>query len=424
MPDPGSKPPIRTSAAVVVLVALALALFSLSTVETLPVGLLPLIAKDLGVSEAEAGRLVTGYGIVVAVASVPLTHLVRRVPRRALLAWLLILFVVANLVSAATPGYWVLLAARITVALTHSVFWSIVAATAAGLFPPEVRGRVVAGLFSGLSLAGVVGVPAGTWLGQQTGWRVPFLVMSGLGFLALLAVVTLLPPTVGEESHATTGTEPSRRRFLVLMAAIVLVICGVFTGYTYITVFLTEVTGFSQAAVAPLLLASGIAGIAGTVLAGAVVDHWPRGTLVLAVGLLTATMFGLYAFGGTAFLAVCLMALLGFAMSSMTTALQNRILHVAPGSTEMASAAGSAVFNVGIAGGSFLGGFLLTTGPGVRGAVLVGGLLGACAVAVLLAEPRAPGTRHSAPPPGNRRGMRRSSTAAVTEAGGHGGGIG
>ncbi|MFF4832050.1 MFS transporter [Streptomyces sp. NPDC001315] len=394
MPQTGKTPPISPSAAVIVVVALALALFSLSTVETLPVGLLPLIAEDLGVSRTEAGRLVTGYGLVVAVASVPLTHLVRRIPRRALLAWLLVLFVAANLVSAATPGYWVLLAARITVALTHSVFWSIVAATAAGLFSPEVRGRVVAGLFSGLSLANVVGVPAGTWLGQQTGWRVPFLVMSAFGFLALLAVVTLLPSTTGEESHATTGTEPSRRRFLVLMAANALVICGVFAGYTYITVFLTEVTGFSQAAVAPLLLAAGVAGVAGTALAGTVVDRRPRGTTVLTVALLAATMFGLYVFGGSAVPTVCLVALLGFSMASMITALQNRILRVAPGSTEIASAVGSAVFNVGIAGGSFLGGLLLSTGPGVRGAVLVGGLLGACAVAVLLAEPWA--ARHEA----------------------------
>ncbi|MFF9624942.1 MFS transporter [Streptomyces griseosporeus] len=386
VPQTGTATPLRTSTAVVVVVALALALFSLSTVETLPVGLLPQIADDLGVSKADAGRLVTGYGVVVAVASVPLTRLVRRVPRRTLLCALLTLFVVANLVSAATPGYWVLLAARITVALTHAVFWSVIAATAAGLFPPEVRGRVVAGLFSGLSLAGVVGVPAGTWLGQQAGWRVPFTVMSGFGFLALVAVAVLLPSTAGEESHATGGTEPSRRRFLVLMATTALVVCGVFTGYTYITVFLTDVAGLSEAAVAPLLLASGVAGIAGTALAGARVDRRPRSTMVLAVALLTATMLGLALFGKLSFAAVCLVALLGFAMAAMTTALQSRILHVAPGSTEIASAVGSSVFNVGIAGGSFLGGLLLPTGFGVRGAVLLGGVLAVGGLSVLLSE--------------------------------------
>jgi predicted MFS family arabinose efflux permease len=388
VPRTAGTPAIRTSAAVVVVAALALALFSLSTVETLPVGLLPLIAEDLGVSGAAAGRLVTGYGAVVALASIPLTHLVRRIPRRALLAWLLVLFVVANLVSAAAPGYWVLLAARIAVALTHAVFWSIVAATAAGLFPPEVRGRVVAGLFSGLSLASVVGVPAGTWLGQQAGWRVPFLAMSAFGFLSLVAVLALLPPTTDEQGHASTGTEPSRRRFLVLMAAVALVIGGVFTGYTFITVFLTEVAGFSQAAVAPLLLASGVAGIAGTFLSGLLVDRRPRGTLIAAVALLAATMLGLYLFGRAPAATVCLVALLGFAMSAMITALQNRVLHVAPGSTEIASATGSAVFNFGVAGGSFLGGVLLSIGTGVRGTLLVGSLLGACAVIALLTEPR------------------------------------
>ncbi|WP_245641056.1 MFS transporter [Streptomyces megasporus] len=378
---------LRTPAAVAVVVALAVALFSLSTVETLPVGLLPVIAADLDVSRSAVGLLVTGYGVVVAVASVPLTHLARRAPRRALLIGLLVLFVLANLVSAAAPGYWVLLAARITVALTHAVFWSIVAATAAGLFPPEVRGRVVAGLFSGLSLAGVVGVPAGTWLGQQFGWRVPFVVMSAFGFLALVTVTALLPSTALGGGHASVGAEPSARRFAVLMVTTALVICGVFTGYTYITAFLTDVTGFSQGAVAPLLLASGIAGIAGTYVAGAFVDRHPRHTMVLAVGLLTATMLGLYLFGGARPAAVCLVALLGFSMASMTTSLQSRILQVAPGSTEIASAVGSAVFNVGIAGGSLLGGLLLPTALGVEGAVLVGGVLAVGALAVLLGEP-------------------------------------
>ncbi len=387
VPQPATTPPLRTPAAVAVVVALAVALFSLSTVETLPVGLLPVIAGDLDVSRSAVGLLVTGYGLVVAVASVPLTHLVRRVPRRALLIVLLGVFVAANLVSAAAPGYWVLLAARITVALTHAVFWSIVAATAAGLFPPEVRGKVVAGLFSGLSLAAVVGVPAGTWLGQLAGWRIPFTVMSAFGLLALVTVTALLPPMAPGGGHASVGAEPSARRFAVLMVTTALVIWGVFSGYTYITAFLTDVAGLPQSAVAPVLLASGVAGIVGTYAAGALVDRRPRHTMALAVALLAAVMWGLYLSGGARPAAVCLVALLGFSMAAMTTSLQSRILQVAPGSTEIASAAGSAVFNVGIAGGSFTGGLLLPTGAGVRGAVLVGGALATGALVVLLCEP-------------------------------------
>lgn len=387
VPQPATTPPLRTPAAVAVVVALAVALFSLSTVETLPVGLLPVIAGDLDVSRSAVGLLVTGYGLVVAVASVPLTHLVRRVPRRALLIVLLSVFVAANLVSAATPGYWVLLAARIAVALTHAVFWSIVAATAAGLFSPEVRGKVVAGLFSGLSLAAVVGVPAGTWLGQQAGWRIPFVVMSAFGLLALVTVTALLPPMAPGGGHASVGAEPSVRRFAVLMVTTALVIWGVFSGYTYITAFLTDVAGFRQSAVVPVLLASGVAGIVGTYMAGALVDGRPRHTMALAVALLAAVMWGLYLSGGARPAAVCLVALLGFSMAAMTTALQSRILQVAPGSTEIASAVGSAVFNVGIAGGSFTGGLLLPTGAGVRGAVLVGGVLATGALVVLLCEP-------------------------------------
>ncbi|MCE6998018.1 MFS transporter [Saccharothrix sp. S26] len=378
---------MRRSSAVVVLVALAVALFSLTTVETLPVGLLPVIAADLGVSRSAVGLLVTGYGLVVAVLSVPLTHWVRRVPRRTLLLALLGVFVLATAVSAVAPNYGALLASRVTVALAHAVFWSVVATAAAGLFSPAVRGRVVAGLFTGPALAGVAGVPLGTWFGQHAGWRLPFLVVSGLGFTALVAVFALLPAGAAQGGHAGRGVEPDLRRFVVLMATTVVVVCGFFTTYTYVTAFLTDVAGFAEAATAPVLLASGVAGFVGTSVAGAVVDRWPRSALVAAVGSLGAALLGLHAFGATPAATVALVMLFGAAVGAMTTALQSRILVVAPGSTEIASAISSAMFNVGIAGGSLLGGLLLPTDGGVRSLVLVGGLLAVAALGILLTEP-------------------------------------
>ena len=238
--------PGRPSAATAVgaLLALAVAAFAYVTTETLPIGLLLLITADLDVSPSTAGLLVTYYGLVVVAASIPLTHLTRRVPRRLLLSGVLAVFVLTSWVSAAASSYPMLLSARVVTALSQALFWSVVVPTAAGLFPPRVRGRVIAVVFGGSSLAAVLGLPVGTWLGQQAGWRTAFLALSGFGLAAM----------------ATTGA---------------------FAAYTYITPFLTEVSRFPAAATGPLLLVRGVAGIVGVAAGGALVDRNPWAAMLI-----------------------------------------------------------------------------------------------------------------------------------------------
>lgn len=366
--------------------ALAVAIFTFVTVEELPIGLLTLISADLEVSLSAVGLLVTGYALVVVVASVPLTRVTRRIPRRHLLAGLLAVFIVATWVSAVAASYWVLLAARIMTALTHAVFWSIVVPAAAGLFSPRVRGRVVALVLTGGSMAIVLGVPAGTWLGQQFGWRVAFLAASGLSLLAFVAIAALLPTERPEDSHAASGVEPDARRYWIVVVATAVAIGGVFTAYTYVTPFLTQVAGFSAAAISPLLLVNGVAGLAGNAVAGAAVDRRPRESLMAAVALHTVALFGLYLFSTVRPLVVGLLALAGFSLAGMATALSNRILLVAPGSSDIASAGSSAAFNAGIGGGALVGGVLLPK-FGVLSTAGVGGLLCLAALAVLICEP-------------------------------------
>jgi DHA1 family inner membrane transport protein len=378
------------------LVALSVGAFSFVTTENLPVGLLPLIAGDLHRSPSAVGLLVTGYGLTVAATSVPLTHLSRRVRRRTLLAGLLAVFVLSSLVSAAASDYWMLLAARLVTALSQAAFWPVVAPTAANLFAPGVRGRVIAVVFAGASLATVLGVPTGTWLGQQAGWRVAFLALSGLGLAALLAVVVLLPNLRPGEGHAATGTAPDGRSYRIVVATTALTVGGVFTAYTYTVIFLTEVTGLSPGRVVSLLLVQGVAGMLGLAAVGALVDRRPRAYLATSVGLLAAALLGLYAVGDRPYAATALVALSGFALSGVPTGTQHRILQVAPGSTELASAWNGAAFNVGIAGGALVGGLLLPA-YGVRATALAGGLLTGAALLVLLTEPlvTAPvGARH------------------------------
>ncbi|RIQ15886.1 MFS transporter [Jiangella rhizosphaerae] len=368
------------------LAALSLSTFAFVTTETLPIGLLLMIAEDLGTSESAVGTLVTVYGLIVVVASVPLTLLARRVPRRHLLAGLLVVFVLANLVSAAAQSYALLLVARAAVALSQAVFWSIAAPTAAGLYPPRLRGRVIAVLFAGPAVASIAGIPAGTWLGQQTDWRVPFAVLSGIGVLALLAIVVLLPTTPPESGHAARGVSPDARRYWLLVVATALAIAGAFTSFTFIAPFLTDVSGFAAAALGPLLLVRGVVGIAGTALGGSLADRWPQVAMTAPIALQAASFLGLYVLGTAPVAAVAFVGLSGLAMAGLTTALSSQVLQVAPGRTDIASAGSSTAFNVGITLGALLGSVLLPA-FGVRSTMLAGGLLSLAALVALAVEP-------------------------------------
>ncbi|MFI0443854.1 MFS transporter [Actinomadura sp. 6N118] len=366
--------------------ALAVAAFCYGSTETLPIGLLQLVAADLQTSQTAVGMLVTGYGLMVAVVSVPLTLVVGRVDRRRLMLVVLAVFVAATAVTAVANSYWVLLAARITTALAHAVFWPVAVVVAAGLLAPEIRGRAAAFVFTGGSLAVVLGVPAGTWLGQQVGWRWSFAVLSVLGTLALAATAALLPATPPGESHADTATAPDRRRYLLLVAVTVLTVAGTFTFFTYITAFLTEVSGVPEHAISVLLLVNGVADIIGLACAGALVDRGPRAMLGVAAALLTAALAMLYVAGTTPVMAAGALVLLGLGLPALATAMQARVLETAPGSTDVASAGTSAGFNLGIGGGALLGGLLLPV-AGARSTALAGAVLTAAALAIVLGEP-------------------------------------
>ncbi|MEH1128414.1 MFS transporter [Micromonospora sp. CPCC 206061] len=367
------------------LAALSVGTFVYVTTEVLPIGLLTVMAADLGRSPSEIGLLVTGYAFVVVLVSLPLTHLTRRVPRRLLLTVTLGVFVAGVVLTAVAPGYWVLLVARLLVALTQALFWSVVGATATGLFPPEVRGRAIGRLAIGTSLAPVLGIPAGTWLGQQAGWRVTFLVMAAAGLATCVAVAALVPTVAPSDGGAARGIHPDRRRYVILVIACGLGVTGALTAYTYVTPFLLDVTGFEPTALGPLLVVIGLSGAVGAVAVGRYLDRHPWAAVAVPLGAI-ATALAIMAAGGAVPVAmVVALAIYGVSFSAMAAAIQNRTLRIAPGSTDIASAGISSAFNAGIAGGSLLGGVLVDT-AGVRSVALAGALLVAAAVAVLLGE--------------------------------------
>ncbi|QIQ06557.1 MFS transporter [Streptomyces liangshanensis] len=306
-----------------------LAAFTFNTAENLPVGLLEPISENLRVSLSAVGLLITGYGVTVAVASLPLAHLVRAAPRRHVLTGLLAALVVSSLAAALAPSYWPLLASRLLTALAQALFWAVMGPVAVGLFAPEVRGRVVGALSVAGSLALVLGVPAGTWLGRQTDWRVPVAALAGPGLVSLITIAVLLPTSRPDEEHA----------------------------------------------------AHGVACLVGVSITGALLDRFPRSALPTAVTVQAVGMLGLYAAGTRPVAAIGFLVLMGGALGPVFMATQNEMLRCAPGRTDIALAANSGAYNAGIAAGAALGGLALSV-AGVRGAFLAGGLTttGACAV--------------------------------------------
>ncbi len=369
--------------ATAVLAALMLAAFTLNTVESLPVGLLEPVARSLRVSLPAAGLLVTGYGLTVAVASVPLAHVLRAVPRRHVLAGLLAALVVSGVVSALAPSYGVLLAARLPAALAQALFWAVMGPVAVGLFAPGVRGRVVGALSVAGSLALVLGVPAATWLGRHSGWRLPFALPAALGLVCLVTIAVLLPTSRPEEEPAAYAAGPDGRRFATVLAAGFLSATGAFAGYTYIVAFLERVSGFAPGTVSALLSVFGVACLAGVSVTAVLLDRFPYAALTAAVAVQAVGMLGLYAAGGRPGAAVVFLVLTGGALGPVFMAAQNAMLHCAPGRTDLALAANSGCYNAGIAAGATLGSLLLPH-AGPRGVFLAGGLLTAGACAVLL----------------------------------------
>jgi len=374
--------PVASAGALAALVGSA---FCFVTGETLPVGLLPVISTSLHSSLSATALLVTAYALVSVVASAPLTHLTRHVPRRYLLSGLLGVFVVATFGAAAAPGYWSLMAARVVTAFSQAVFWSIAPVTAAGLFPPEKRGHAITGVLASGPLAILLGVPAGTWIGQQAGWRVPFVILAGLGLTGIVAVVLLIPTSKPSQSPAAVGSSPDARRFWMGAATMALAVSGTFTAYTYISAYLTKVSGFHQRDVPAVLLLSGLGSLLGVVCTGMILSHRPRAGTVGAVGLLVVSLFGLYFFGTTGVAVAVLQALEGFGLASMDILLLTSVLVVAPHSTDSASAWYSASYNAGIAAGPVIGALVLS-GLGLRSTPLVGGLLAVVAMTVVLSE--------------------------------------
>jgi len=371
----------------VILAALTASTFDSVTTETLPIGLLPQIAHGLGMPASAVGLLVTTYGLIVVVATIPLTRLTHRWPRRHLFGVLLLVSAAAMALSAFAPNYPTLVASRVVTALSQAVFWAVVTPAAAALFPPSLRGRAIAVLIAGSSAAPLLGVPGGTWLGQQTNWRVPFFTLALLGLAACAVVVTLMRQQPPAASNANRGSMPDAGRYRSLIVTTAVTATAAFTAFTCITPFLTDTSGINESAIGPVLLLRGVAGLAGAITAGFLIGRYAWHTMVfLIIGQILATA-AQYLWSGTQATTIAATATAGMVLCGLTTVLSARVLQVAPGATDFASAGMSTAFNVGITAGALIGSHLLAIAS-IRTSALLAALISCVALISALAEPR------------------------------------
>jgi predicted MFS family arabinose efflux permease len=348
------------------LLTLAGAIFVSVTSEFLPTGLLPDMAKELGVSLSTAGFLVTVFAGTVVVATTPLAALTRKYSRKGLVVIVLLVIALANVLAAVAPTYEILVGARVLGGLAHGLFWAVVAAYSAHLVPKHQLGRAVAITAAGGSAAFVLGVPVGTALGHALGWRTAFAIIAVVVIVLAIAVVKFLPP-VNHHVPLKTGEiavpvykDRSIRGVVLLCVVIIILITGQNIFYTYIAPWLVDVAGFPSTSVALLLFLFGGAGVLGLVLAGFASDRFPKRGFALALIGVMAAVVALSIWSANMTVVVVAFVIWGIAFGGLPAMLQTRMLHTASFRTrDLAAALQTTAFNVGIGGGALLGGILL-----------------------------------------------------------------
>lgn len=349
------------------LFALTLSAFAIGTTEFVIVGLIPTIAEQLNVSLPSAGLLVSLYALGVAIGAPVLTALTGKLPRKWLLVGLMALFTVGNLLAWQAPGYESLIVARILTGLAHGVFFSVGSTIATGLVAKEKAASAIAIMFSGLTVALVTGVPLGTWIGQVFGWRETFLVVSLLGLVAMVGSMLLVPGNLPKGATSSVREQLSvltRKPLLLVYAKTALGYGGAFTAFTFLAPILQQVSGFGASAVSLILLVYGVSVAVGNIWGGKLADRMgPLPALKLLFAGLAVVLLVLTFTAPHPVLAVLTVLVWGAFAFGNVPGLQVLVVKQAerhtPNAVDVASGLNIAAFNVGIALGSVVGGFVL-----------------------------------------------------------------
>jgi DHA1 family inner membrane transport protein len=369
------------------LVALAIGAFGIGLTEFVIMGLLPEVAADFGVSEAAAGWLISGYALAVVVGALVLTAATTQLPRKPVLLGLIVLFIVGNVLTAIAEDYSLAMIGRILAALCHGAFFGIGSVVAASLVAPDKKAGAIAIMFTGLTAANVLGVPFGTFLGQQLGWRSTFWAIAAIGVLAFIGIAALVPTLHSpEERISIRGELQAFRSGQVWLSLLVTVLAygGMFGAFTYIAYTLTEVSGFPTTAVPWLLVLFGAGLVVGNWLGGKLADRSIDATLIgfIAALVVILALFALSA-GSQVATVIALFLMGGFGFGTVP-GLQSRIMIYAGQAPTLASGANIGAFNVGNAIGAWAGGVGIAAGLGYTSPIWIGAVITLAALVVMI----------------------------------------
>lgn len=351
------------------LLALAAGAFGIGTTEFIIMGLLTQVSQDLHISIPTAGSLISGYAIGVAVGAPVLTLLTRQWPRKPLLLALMLIFIAGNLAAAFAPSYEWLMSARVLTSLTHGTFFGVGAVVATGLVPVDKKASAIALMFSGLTLATLLGVPAGAWIGQMFGWRSAFLAVAAIGVLAFAILAAFVPRDQGRPEVTPLAQELAvlaNGQVWLGLGITAFGFAGVFALYTYVEPLLTQVTRMGGSLVALTLLLFGAGLAAGNLLGGKLADRGVMRALVWSIAALMVVLAaGRWAFGNQA-VAMAYVIVLGVVAFATVAPMQMRVLDQAgPQGANLVSSLNIAAFNLGNALGAWVGGLALAGGLGL-----------------------------------------------------------
>ncbi|MFD5414224.1 Cmx/CmrA family chloramphenicol efflux MFS transporter [Streptomyces nojiriensis] len=364
---------------------LGLSVFALGTSEFMLSGLLPPIAEDMGVTIPRAGLLISAFAIGMVVGAPLLAVATLRLPRRTTLTALISLFGLGQVAGALAPTYELLFASRVVSAFACAGFWAVGAAVAIAMVDKDQRARAMAVMIGGLSIANVLGVPAGAFLGEHLGWRSAFWSVAAASAIALVGILALIPkiPLPAEKPSLGRELRIYRDRQVWLSIGITaLAAGGVFCAFSYLSPLLTDVAGLDSRWVPWILGLFGIGALAGTTVGGRVADAHLFGVMIWGITASTVFLVALALLASTAAAAIALAFLLGFSAFFTAPALNARMFNVAGAAPTLAGATTTAAFNLGNTGGPWLGGTVIDADLGFAATAWAGAAMTVTAISL------------------------------------------
>ncbi len=344
------------------LIALAFSVFIFNTSEFIPIGLLSDIAADFDISEAQTGLLISIYAWFVALLSLPLMLLAAKMEYRKLLLWIVFLFASSQVASALAPGYYVLMLARIGVACTHAIFWSIAAPLAVYIAPKGKMTTALGMIVTGTSIAMIVGLPLGRVIGLYLSWRITFACIAMIAFFIFLLLLAVFPtvPNTKPFSLAELPSLLKNRTLLGIYGFTLMTVTAHYTGYSYIEPFLGQIAKVSENGITLALIAFGLSGIAGSFLFSRYFSRFPYRSISITSAGLAIFMLLLHGLASHFYAVILLCFFWGLAITVFCLVFQAEIIRIVPHATTIAMSIFSGIFNLGIGSGTMIGGSVCT----------------------------------------------------------------